>query len=148
MNGLDENPPFYFCDLTDKRDFATHVRYSVMGSKVQGSLFKVDLTHLFLKFSYETFQKLELVLIWTTLHFVGWVEPIPGFVGFRCTQPPQPAFYLCYCELRNPTTADFRTEPQKFLFRLNWLLFKSAAALNPEPLNPEPLNGYICIYAV
>ena len=19
--------------------------------------------------------------------FVGWVEPIPGFVGFRCTQP-------------------------------------------------------------
>ena len=22
-----------------------------------------------------------------TLHFVGWVEPTPGFVGFRCTQP-------------------------------------------------------------
>jgi len=22
-----------------------------------------------------------------TLHFVGWVEPNPGFVGFRCTQP-------------------------------------------------------------
>jgi hypothetical protein len=21
------------------------------------------------------------------LHFVGWVEPTPGFVGFRCTQP-------------------------------------------------------------
>jgi hypothetical protein len=21
------------------------------------------------------------------LHFVGWVEPAPGFVGFRCTQP-------------------------------------------------------------
>jgi len=22
-----------------------------------------------------------------TLYFVGWVEPSPGFVGFRCTQP-------------------------------------------------------------
>ena len=34
-----------------------------------------------------TFQKLELVLSWATLHFVGWVESTPGFVGFRCTQP-------------------------------------------------------------
>ena len=34
-----------------------------------------------------TFQKLELVLSGATLHFVGWVEPTPGFVGFRCTQP-------------------------------------------------------------
>jgi hypothetical protein len=34
-----------------------------------------------------TFQKLELVLSWATLHYVGWVEPTPGFVGFRCTQP-------------------------------------------------------------
>ena len=33
-----------------------------------------------------TFQKLELILSWA-LHFVGWVEPTPGFVGFRCTQP-------------------------------------------------------------
>jgi hypothetical protein len=28
-----------------------------------------------------------LVLSWATLHFVGWVELTPGFVGFRCTQP-------------------------------------------------------------
>jgi hypothetical protein len=34
-----------------------------------------------------TFQKLELVLSWATLHFVGWVELTSGFVGFRCTQP-------------------------------------------------------------
>jgi hypothetical protein len=27
-------------------------------------------------------QKLELVLSWATLHFAGWVEPTPGFVGF------------------------------------------------------------------
>jgi hypothetical protein len=32
-------------------------------------------------------QKLELVLSWATLHFVGWVEPAPSFFGFRCTQP-------------------------------------------------------------
>ena len=38
--------------------------------------------------SYETtFQKLALVLSWATLHFVGWVEPTPDIVGFRCTQP-------------------------------------------------------------
>ena len=38
--------------------------------------------------SYETtFQMLELVLSWATWYFVGWVEPTPGFVGFRCTQP-------------------------------------------------------------
>jgi hypothetical protein len=37
---------------------------------------------------YETsFQKLELVLTWATLHFVGWVGPTTCFVGFRCTQP-------------------------------------------------------------
>jgi hypothetical protein len=41
-----------------------------------------------------TFQKLELVLSWAT-------------------------FCRCYCEMRNPTTADFGTVPQKFLFRLN-----------------------------
>ena len=36
---------------------------------------------------YETsFPKLELVQSRGTLHFVGWVEPTPDFVGFRCTQ--------------------------------------------------------------
>ena len=36
--------------------------------------------------SYETsFPKLELVQSRGTLHFVGWVEPAPDFVGFRCT---------------------------------------------------------------
>ena len=30
---------------------------------------------------------LEQILFWATLHFVGWVEPTPDFVGFRCTQP-------------------------------------------------------------
>jgi hypothetical protein len=32
------------------------------------------------------FKKLELVLSSVPLHFVGWVKPTPGFVGFRCTQ--------------------------------------------------------------
>jgi len=31
--------------------------------------------------------------------------------------------------MRNPTTADFGTESQKFLFRLNWPLFRPAALL-------------------
>ena len=31
--------------------------------------------------------------------------------------------------MRNPTTADFGTEPLKFLFRLNWPLFRPAALL-------------------
>ena len=34
-----------------------------------------------------TIQKVALVLSWTTLHFVGWVELAAGFFGFRCTQP-------------------------------------------------------------
>jgi hypothetical protein len=32
-------------------------------------------------------QKLKLDLSCDTLHFVGWVEPVQSFVGFRCTQP-------------------------------------------------------------
>ncbi|MGD9066578.1 MAG: hypothetical protein PVI42_20785, partial [Desulfobacterales bacterium] len=32
------------------------------------------------------FKKLSLVLSCFPLHFVDWVEPNPGFVGFRCTQ--------------------------------------------------------------
>jgi hypothetical protein len=32
------------------------------------------------------FKKLKLVLSRVPLHFVGWVEPTPVFVGFRCTQ--------------------------------------------------------------
>ena len=33
--------------------------------------------------------------------------------------------------MRNPTTADFGTEPQKFLFRLIWPFFWPAATLVP-----------------
>jgi hypothetical protein len=32
-------------------------------------------------------EKTGLVLSSATLHFVGWVEPISGYVGFRFTQP-------------------------------------------------------------
>jgi hypothetical protein len=32
-------------------------------------------------------QKYRSVLSRASLHFVGWIEPTPGFVGFRCTQP-------------------------------------------------------------
>ncbi len=33
------------------------------------------------------YKKTGLVLSSATLHFVGWVEPISGYVGFRFTQP-------------------------------------------------------------
>jgi hypothetical protein len=55
----------------------------------QVSVFRIlRLAFLTPKTLYETtFQKLALVLSWATLHIVGWVEPTPDFVGFRCTQP-------------------------------------------------------------
>jgi hypothetical protein len=31
--------------------------------------------------------KFDLDQFWATLNFVGWVEPAPSFVGFRCTLP-------------------------------------------------------------
>ena len=45
-------------------------------------------------------------------------------LGFACSSlchvsPPQadqPTFCRYYCEMRNPTTGDFGTEPQKFQF--------------------------------
>jgi hypothetical protein len=58
--------------------------------KFKGSEFKVQglgLTGVTFNLLYKTtFKKLEFVLSWIILHFVGWVEPTPGFVGFRCTQ--------------------------------------------------------------
>jgi hypothetical protein len=40
--------------------------------------------------------------------------------------------------LSNPI---YETTLPKFLFRLDWPLFRPAAALNPEPPNPELLNA-------
>ena len=68
---------------------------------------------------------------------LGWAYSKLCWVSLHSTQP---TFCRCYCELRNPTTADFGTDPQKFLFRLIWPFFWPAAALNPEPLNSEPLE--------
>jgi hypothetical protein len=50
-----------------------------------------------------------MILPSATLHFVGWVEPISGYVGFRFTQPAHCQFD---CVMRNPTMADFRTTPE------------------------------------
>jgi hypothetical protein len=36
--------------------------------------------------------------------------------------------------------ADFGTDPQKFLFRLNWLLFRPAAGPTPDTRNLIPVN--------
>ena len=62
-----------------------------------------------------TFQKLELVLSWATLHFVGLVEPTPGFVGFRCTQPNLHfAGVIAKCETQQRPISE--PCPKSFLF--------------------------------
>ena len=57
---------------------------------------------------------------------LGWAHSRLCWVSLHSTQP---TFFRCYCEMRNPTTADFGTSPQKFLFRLNWPFFRPAAPL-------------------
>jgi hypothetical protein len=42
--------------------------------------------------------------------------------------------------MRNPTTTDFGTVPQKFLFRFNWPLFRPAAGLTPETSIQNPVS--------
>ncbi len=68
-----------------------------------------------------TFQKLELVLSWATLHFVGWVELTPGFVGFRCTQPT----YILPVLLRNakPNNGRFRNRAPKVSISIKLAVF-------------------------
>jgi len=72
---------------------------------------------------YETsFQKVWVGSILGHLAFwrLGWAYSRLCWVSLNSTQP---TFCRCYCEMRNPTTVDFGTEPQKFLFRLNWPFF-------------------------
>ena len=76
--------------------------------------------------SYETtFQKLELVLTWATLYFVGWVELAPCFVGFRCTQPNLHFAGV----IAKPNNGRFRNRAQKvsFLIRLAVFLARGGA---------------------
>jgi hypothetical protein len=57
---------------------------------------------------------LEFVLSWA-LHFVGWVEPTPGFVGFRCTQPNlHVAGVIAKCETQQRPILE--PSPQSFYF--------------------------------
>ena len=57
---------------------------------------------------------------------LGWAHSRLCWVSLHSTQP---TFCRCYCEMRNPTTANFGTVTQKFLFRLNWPFFWPAAPL-------------------
>jgi hypothetical protein len=65
---------------------------------------------------YETSsQKLELVLSWVILHFVGWVELTPSFVGFRCTQPNLHfAGVFAKCETQQQSISE--PSPKSFFF--------------------------------
>jgi hypothetical protein len=60
-------------------------------------------------------QKLELVLSWVILHFVGWVELTPSFVGFRCTQPNLHfAGVFAKCETQQQSISE--PSPKSFFF--------------------------------
>jgi len=72
---------------------------------------------------YETsFQKLELVLSWATLHFVGWVELIPGFSGFLSGGGPT---YILPVLLRNakPNNGRFRDQALKVSMSIKLAVF-------------------------
>jgi hypothetical protein len=61
------------------------------------------------------FKKLELDLSCATLHFVGWVEPAPSFVGFRCTQPNLHfAVVIAKCETQQRPIS--KPSPKSFFF--------------------------------
>jgi hypothetical protein len=82
------------------------------------------------------FKKLELVLSWATLHFVGWVEPTPGFVGFRCTQPNLHfAGAIVKCETQQRSISE--PSPKSFYFDQTGRFFWPAAALNTDTPGPD-----------
>ena len=80
------------------------------------------------------FQKLELVLSWATLHFVGWVEPTPGFVGFRCTQPNLHfAGVIAKCETQQRPISE--PSPKSFFFdQTGRFLARGSALMKHENL--------------
>jgi len=73
-------------------------------------------------------QKLELVRAGPfTFCRLGWVYCRLCWVSLHSTQP---TCCRCYCQMRNPTTADFGPVRQKFLFRFDRQFFWPAAGLN------------------
>jgi hypothetical protein len=94
--------------------------YKFQAPNIKYQLPKLKIQNIFiartLNLSYETtFQKLELILSWATLHFVGWVEPTPGFVGFRCTQPNLHfAGVIAKCETQQQPISE--PSPKSFYF--------------------------------
>ena len=75
-------------------------------------------------------HKLELIVSWATLHFVGWVESTPGLVGFRCTQPNlHVAGVIAKCETQQRPIS----EPSpKVSFSIRLAFFGPATVLTPE----------------
>jgi hypothetical protein len=66
-----------------------------------------------------------------TLHFVGWVEPTPDFVGFRCTQPN--LHFTCsnaQCETQQRQILE--PSSKSFYLDLTGRVFWTAAGLNTD----------------
>ena len=81
--------------------------------------------HFFVNPSYETtFQKLELVLSWATLHFVGWVELLQALLGFVALNPT----YILTVLLRiaKPNNGRFRNRAPKVSFPIKLAAFQAS----------------------
>jgi hypothetical protein len=79
------------------------------------------------------FKKLRLVLSCVPLHFVGWVEPYPGFVGFRCTQSNlHVTGIIAKCETQQRPISEPNHEVS-LLIKLAVLLASGSA----EPFKPQ-----------
>jgi hypothetical protein len=83
-----------------------------------------------------TFKKLELDLSCATLHFVGWVEPAPSFVGFRCTQPNLHfAVVIVKCETQQRPIS--KPSPKSFFFDQTGRFFGQRRRLYETSWNDE-----------
>ena len=168
VNGLDDNPPFYFCDLADKRDFATHDIYSlwVQGFRVHLCLISRPLTSLARQTQTDTEilpprpfrlrsrqvcggKKINRSAIITT--FIPARHDAFAWAGVAQAKRIYCLRFVCAC-LRLKYLIVYRIQRGLTARPFNsfgdypdfWLQRKS---LIPELLNPEPRNGFR-LYAV
>ena len=73
------------------------------------------------------FKSWNWFLTWASLHFVGWVELTPGFVGFRSTQPNlHVAGVFAKCETQQRPISE--PSPKSFFFDQTGCFFAGGGA--------------------
>ena len=86
-------------------------------------------------------QQFELDISWGTLHFVGWVETTQELVGFLRLRRTNLQFVPFECEMRNPTTDDYGTEPQKVSFSIELVAFQASLSIAKRAIDiPDEAN--------